>query len=159
MKRLIPVLALVPILAIVGCEPSSDRVQTAQQEAILKKGTAEVGMPSIVNFTERKQLKLVLELRDKAKLTTKTSYVAEGTGEKIFLCNSIGFGIPYATQYTSPQKIEYRGGNLVTSPQADPNGLFSPASADATWVMCIGRNGEVDPQYVEPKIIVEIIRD
>ena len=40
-------------------------------------------------------------------------------------------------------------------PQADPNGLFSPASADGTWVMCLNpETNQAAPLYVEPRIIV-----
>ena len=41
-------------------------------------------------------------------------------------------------------------------PQADPNGLFSPESAEGTWVLCSdpSGNGETRPVYVEPRIIV-----
>jgi hypothetical protein len=40
-------------------------------------------------------------------------------------------------------------------PQADPNGLFSPASAEGTWILMKDPNGkEVKPVYIEPRIIV-----
>jgi hypothetical protein len=40
-------------------------------------------------------------------------------------------------------------------PQADPNGLFSPASAEGTWVLLKDPNGkETRPVYIEPRIIV-----
>lgn len=40
--------------------------------------------------------------------------------------------------------------------QADPNGLFSPTSADGTWILMADPNGgtAVKPVYVEPRIIV-----
>ncbi|HWQ60538.1 MAG TPA: hypothetical protein VN420_05355 [Candidatus Fimivivens sp.] len=41
----------------------------------------------------------------------------------------------------------------ITIPQADPNGLFKPASADGTWVMMLDPvNKKALPQYIEPKI-------
>ena len=39
--------------------------------------------------------------------------------------------------------------------QADPNGLFSPGSAEGTWIMCKDPKGpDVRPVYVEPRVIV-----
>jgi hypothetical protein len=157
--------ALVMIMPLLmwqeGCDdrrPSSDDIQRAQQETILKEGTSQVGMPAIKNFRERKMLKDIIELRDQDGLITYTYLWNEMTGKKVFFCQSIGYGIPYATQFTNPQKsleCHYNGCAIATIPQADPNGLFSPASAEGTWILCKNPNGpEVRPVYVEPRVIV-----
>ncbi|MBI3634525.1 MAG: hypothetical protein HY228_02810 [Candidatus Yonathbacteria bacterium] len=115
-------------------------------------------MPAIKNFRERKILKEILELRDQEGLVTYTYLWNEYNGQKVFLCNSIGYGIPYATQYSNPQKDTFYTSSSsahIALPQADPNGLFSPASAEGTWVFCKNPNGkDVRPIYVEPRIIV-----
>jgi len=160
MKKIIAVLTLVLIVALLaGCgtiQPSSDQRQQVQQEKILQEGTSQVGMPAIKNFREKKLLKDIYELRDQDGLTTYTYIVAEQTGKLIFIGESIGYGIPAATQYTNPQKVVNGGnGNVTSIAQADPNGLFSPASAEGTWVMLKDPNGkEVKPVYIEPRIIV-----
>jgi len=139
---------------------TSDEVQREQQEKLLAEGTAQTGMPSIKNFRERKLLKDILELRDQTGLTTYTYVFSEMTGKYTFFCHSVGYGIPYATEYTNPQKMEYYrlaggGYGVTTLPQADPNGLFSPSSAEGTWVMCKDPNGpDVKPIYIEPRVIV-----
>lgn len=153
------------LLALTSCElpkPSSDDVQRRQQEVILQEGTAAVGMPAIKNFRERRLMKDLYELRDQASLPTFT-YVQSMNGRLVFLCDSIGYGIPYATQMTNPQKVEYSSlhgtYNLSVLPQADPNGLFSPASADGTWVMCKDSAGtDVKPVFIEPKVVVSPFR-
>lgn len=140
-----------------GGDQQSDKVQRAQQEAILQEATSQTGMPAIKNFRERKLLKDILELRDQAGLTTYTYVWADMKGTLVFLCDSIGYGIPYATEYTNPSKtIEGRTqGEFVAIPQADPNGLFSPPSAEGTWVMCKDPHGDaVKPIYIEPRIVV-----
>jgi hypothetical protein len=96
-------------------------------------------------------------LRDQTGLVTYTYLWNEMQGKKVFLCNSIGYGIPYATQFTNPEKIVERlsQGGYAILPQADPNGLFSPASAEGTWVMCKDPNSDkTRPVYIEPKVIV-----
>ena len=137
---------------------SSDTTMKRQQEQAMSEAVAQTGIPAIKNFRERKILKDILELRDQAGLVTYTYTYSEMTGKKIFLCQSVGYPIPYSTQFTNPEKTEiYRdayGWGNVTVPQADPNGLFSPASADASWVLCKDPNGDqVKPIYVEPKLI------
>lgn len=137
-----------------ACEPSSDQVQQQQQETILREGTAQIGMPAIKNFRERKLLKDIIEMRDQDGLVTYTYLWNEMKGEKVFFCSSIGYGIPYATQFTNPQKQAYSGAGIIL-PQADPNGLFSPSSSEGTWVLCKNPQGkDTRPVYVEPRIIV-----
>lgn len=158
MKWIVMVLCVV---AVVGCRrrdnQSSDKVQQAQSERILVEGTSQVGMPSIVNFRERKLLKDIFEMRDQTGLATYAYLWNEYNGRLVFFCDSIGYGIPYATQFTNPQKIAdslYQGGFAIL-PQADPNGLFSPAATDGTWIVCKDPNGTATrPVFVEPRLIV-----
>jgi hypothetical protein len=156
MKTFASVAALALLgVALTGCDDfrNSDEKQRAQQERILQEGTAQTGMPAIKNFRERKLMKQIIEMRDQDGLVTYTYTVPETTGRPVFLCNSIGYGLPAAMQYTNPQKYEMSGATL---PQADPNGLFSPDSAEGTWVMCSdpSGSGKTRPVYVEPRIIV-----
>lgn len=162
MKNLLRLPALLALLVFCGaaddCDhKDSDTVQAEQQERILMEGSQSVGMPSIKNFREKHELKDIYELRDQASFATYTYIVSEMYGKPVFFCNSIGYPIPYSTQFTSPQKLihPYNGsGGYMTVPQADPNGLFSPASADGTWVLCKDPKGDaVKPVYVEPKVV------
>jgi hypothetical protein len=154
-KSIILIIALLclPILlgAGGGCE-SSDTKQRWEQEKLLQEGSAQSGMPAIKNFRERKILKQILELRDQDGLLTYTYLWNEINGKLVFLGESIGYGIPYATQYTNPVKDVGPGGPIN---QADPNGLFSPAAAEGTWILLKNPNGgDVRPVYVEPRVIV-----
>lgn len=163
MKRaVLTVVGLALMAAMSGCDdytPSTDQTQTKQQDTILAEGSVQVGMPAIKNFRERKLLKDVLELRDQEGLTTYTYLFPEVSGKPQFFCTSIGYGLPYATQFTNPQRParynETQEHGNIALPQADPNGLFSPASADGTWVLCKQPNGDkVLPVYLEPRVIV-----
>ena len=157
MKKLI---LLVLAFGLMGCwvNNTSDAVQQRQQEEILKEGSAQVGMPAIKNFRERKMLKDILELRDQDGLMTYTYLYNEMTGKLVYFGETIGYGIPYATQYTSPAKDIYYGTASSVHfqmPQADPNGLFTPAAAEGTWLLMKDPNSnKVSPVYVEPRVIV-----
>lgn len=162
MKRISVLFVMVLIVALAGCRErqSSDDVQRQQQERILAEGTSQVGMPAVKNFREKKILKDIIELRDQTGLATYTYLWSDVQGKLVFFCNSVGYGIPYATQFTNPQKIEeYSSAGYAILPQADPNGLFSPSSAEGTWVMCKDSNSSnVRPTYVEPRVIVSQFR-
>ena len=138
-----------------SCGPSSDSIQQEAQEKLLNEGTAQTGMPAIKNFRERKMLKDILELRDQEGLTTYAYLYNEMTGKLVFFGECIGYGMPYSTQYTNPEKVDRSFGNYFTLPQADPNGLFSPASAEGTWLLLKDPNSKsVKPVYVEPRVVV-----
>lgn len=161
MKKIIVAFVLA-LSALLGCkEPipnDSDRKQSQQQELVLSEATAQTGMPAIKNFRERKLLKAILEMRDQT-LTTYTYLAGDDDAKLVFLCTSVGFPLPYSTQYTNPEKPVYdrgdhNGGNF-SLPQADPNALFSPSSAEGTWVLCADpAGGDAKPVYVEPRIVV-----
>lgn len=143
------------VLFIPGCpiESSSDHVQRQQNEKLTEEATKQTGMPNIVNFRERKLLKEILEMRDQKSLVTYTYLYNEMKGELVFLGESVGYPIPYSTQYTNPQKPIYSNGVAVI-PQADPNCLFSPESAEGSWVLLKDPNSDdVSPVYIEPRVI------
>lgn len=64
-------------------------------------------------------------------------------------CASIGFPIPGGTQLTNPQQYVVSGAVL---PQAEPNGLFTPATSAGTYVMCVNKDGTVSPTYIEDNV-------
>jgi len=139
---------------------SSDDVQRESQEKGLKEITAKVPMPSCDNAREKRMAADIISLRDQEGLTTYTYLHSEMTGKLVFFGESVGYGLPAATQFSNPQKYErvnVSGGGYgyQTLPQADPNGLFSPASADGTWVMMKDPNGtKVLPVFIEPRCVV-----
>lgn len=138
------------IVGLASCEMDVDTTTRYQQETQLREATAQAGLPTITNFFEKKTAKMLMELRDEQVVTY--SYISNNQGLH-FICNSIGYGIPYATQYTNPEKYESQGLSL---PQAEPNGLFMPTDASATWVLCSdpSKAGAVVPVYVESTVVV-----
>jgi len=143
MKLLLSMVAVVTMLA--ACSDGHDyrnsqQIERDNQEKSLKIMAQSIGMPAITNFAEKRMMKDVLELRDKMQPTY--TYLVGANNQLTKLCDSVGYGLPYATQYTNPSL-------------ADPNGLYTPASADGTWVLCLNpHNKKVEPQYIEPRVIV-----
>lgn len=136
---------------------TSDTAQNNQQEQLDSQAVQQVGMPNIIHFREKRILKRIYEDRDKELATT--TYIVDLNGKLHKFCDSVGYPIPYATEYTSPQRPAkswetYEQGNLAL-PQADPNGLFSPADAEGSWVMCQNPKDPTDvaPVYAEPRLI------
>ena len=142
------------LIALAGCSgiPTSEDVQNNAQERSNMQAVQAVGMPAIRNFWEKRQLKLILEKRDNAFPTV--SYTQDRFGKLHKLCDSIGYGIPGATQYTNPLQATGYSSSEVAISQADPNGLYSPSSSASTWVMCLSKNKTMEATYIEDNVDV-----
>lgn len=162
MKKILSVIvAISAVAALAGCDqqPTADQMQNQKQEALNKQAVMSVPMPTIGNFAEKRELKQIYEMRDNS-ITTYT-YFLDMQSHTHKLCDSIGFPIPYATEFTNPSHIEasYQSGYAIL-PQADPNGLYTPSSADGTWILCKNPNPNPPagqptsgPVYAEPRVI------
>ena len=154
MKYFIAICALASLAACNQPETAASIERKKQAEMSLR-GVESVGMPAIVNFAEKRMMKDIIELRDQNVATT--TYIVDMNGNMHKVCDSVGFGLPYATQYTNPQMPQQTvaGGSTYVLAQADPNGLYSPASADGTWVQCVNpKTKKATVVFLEPRIIV-----
>lgn len=149
---------------LAGCfeENVADKREREQTARLTEQASTQVGMPAVMRFTEKRNLKMLYEMRDNPNLAT-TAYIVDLNGKLHKICNALGYGFPYATQFTNPQRDTYYGSAGVSSgtsvhfqmPQPEPNGLFMPNAADGTWIMCLNpESKEVQPVYVEPRVIV-----
>lgn len=156
MKKIL-LITLTSLLSIfsVGCTggaSTADQMQAAQTERMATAAAQAVGMPNIVNFTEKRFAKLIYELKDQEVVTY--TYFMDMRGNLHFLCESIGYGLPASVQYSNPERIEEDPWGNVTIAQPEPNGLFMPEGLAATFVLCSDGKGGVRPVYSEPELIV-----
>ena len=136
---------------------TSDAKDQTAQEKLTLEGQAQAGLPNITNFTQKKTYKLIQEECDKAGMLTYTYTFSEMTGKYHFAFKSVGYPIPYSTQYTSPEKDIFVTTNSsvhFAMPQQDPNGLFMPAAANGTWILRVEKNGSFTPAFCEPNMTV-----
>lgn len=145
---------LILLTVAAGCDRNeATRIQANQTEQIAKEVIRQIGMPNIVNFQEAAFAKQIQELRDQE--VTTYSYFMDMNGNVHFVCESIGYGLPYSVQFTNPERTVERlnGGDHAIS-QREPNGLFMPDNVAATWILCSDGEGGVRPVYSEPELIV-----
>ncbi len=133
----------------------ADKRMDAATRAMTQQGVAQVGMPGVTNFTEKKIVRKLYELRDQNIATF--AYVMDMQGRLWHVCDSIGYGLPYGVQFTNPHTPmfpDYHDSQM--SDQPEPNGLFMPPGAEGTWVICASdkKRGDMEPVYVEPRVIV-----
>jgi hypothetical protein len=146
------------LISTAACVPpqqeTADQKEAHATAQLAAEASMEVGMPGIKNFTEKRLVAMLYELRDQEDFATYT-YIVDMHGNLHLFCESMGFGIPYAVQFSNPMRTvgKWHNYGVEQLPQPEPNGLFMPDSLSATWIMCAdGEN--VRPVYVEPQIIV-----
>jgi hypothetical protein len=162
MKNTIVVLALtllsLNVFASWGADSQAAKTaqQVARQQSIYAKSQP---VPAFSYSLERDMIIQLYNLRNVKALTHSVWRSDLGTVEGD--CASIGFGIPYDTSLTNPltttdedQEGYEKGGALAVIEQAEPNGIFASKNTAATWVMCVGGAGTIEPIYVETKVTV-----
>jgi len=166
-RRVVLIVCLLWPVFFVGCEKDTpndaDKDQARKTQQAMKEANAQVGMPALVNYQEKKLAKMLYELRDQEKLICY-AYLKSLEGKAVYLGKCIGYGLPYCVQFSNPERVvdyddvlpragaSFAYGKL---PQPEPNGLFMPQSLSATWLMMIDPDtGESRPVYIEPEIIV-----
>ena len=165
MKLSIVAFAILAILAIVGCEPrktppsAKETLRVARQQSQYSKGQP---IPAFNWSLERDLIIKLYHVRNQ-KVTTHSVWRSD-YGQIEGDCASLGYGIPYDTSLTNPlqatdvdnqgQEHNFQGGSMVAIEQAEPNGIFASKNTAATWVLCLGEAGTVEPVYVETKVTV-----
>jgi hypothetical protein len=163
MKKHILFLSIAAMLS--GCgEPAAPNADQHQAEVTAKmaaEADRAVPVPAIVNWAEKHMVHDLYELRDKQVPTW--AYMQGIDGRLICLGRSVGYGIPYAVQFSNPQVYSrhdcgehYCDGPM---PQPEPNGLFMPDNAEGTWLQMLDpATNTVEAVYVEPRVTVSPFR-
>ena len=158
-KRILAVLLiLVASVSLVGCsDDSAVEKEQLSQNKVQEESNVQVPMPAITNFQEKKLLKEIYERRDQVNMSTWTYVFNHMTGKPVLLGKSLGYGVPASMQFNNPKQVRQFGSNYdgVAVDAAEPNGLYSPSSADGTWVILV--NPDDSKPYViycEEKIMV-----
>ncbi len=139
-------------LLMVGCETSQeskDKKAVQQQQSQYGKSQP---VPNFRHSMERELLIKLYNLRNE-KVVTHTVWRSD-YGMVEGECPSMGYGLPYDTSLTNPLQRYGSSSSSVAIGQAEPNGIFASTNTSATWVMCIGVAGNLDPIYIESKVTV-----
>ena len=157
MKKLlfIPLFAL--ILAAGSCEDTSQ--ERADQAAVQRQQSQySIGQP-VPAYDWSLERHLVISLYNIRNTEVATHSVWRSIdGTILYDCPSMGYGLPYDTSLTNPLQVAGRtnlnSASITSIGQAEPNGVFASTNTSATWVMCIGDGGLVEPVYVEAVVNV-----
>lgn len=160
MKRTLLFAAAASTLALAGCVENTSSATQRDAETtnrIQEQLSASQPVP-IVDWSLERDLLIQLYSIRNIDATTHSVWRSDlGTVEGD--CPSIGFGIPYDTSLTNPLVATSRSADrryisesLVAVEQPEPNGVYASKNTAATWVMCAGETGTIEPVYVETRV-------
>ena len=160
MKPIYVIISLLMLTSLIGCvdrnsqELKDSKAVQRQQSQYAKRQP----VPAFDWSLERNLVSELYKLRNKKVATHavwRSNYgMIEGD------CPSLGYGLPYDTSLTNPLQTTdldqsgHRNAALAVIEQAEPNGIFASKNTSATWVMCIGPAGSIEPVYIESKVTI-----
>lgn len=149
MKQIVFVVAL--LFALVGCiatsQESRDQTTVQSQQQIYAQNQP---IPRYDYSIPRDTL-IQIYNQTIPRVVSTHSYFVTHMGQVVFDCPSRGYPITGGTELTNPTQWVGSGGAVVN--QADPDGLFHPATSLGTYVLCVRANGDVVPVYSETDVI------
>lgn len=150
-------IAAILVFFLTGC---NEQNQTQKDQAVVERQQSQYAKSQPVPVydwsLERHMVTQLYNIRNMEATTHSVWRSDRGMIEGD--CSSIGFGIPYDTSLTNPLTGKRFGStanyNRLVVEQPEPNGIFASKNTQATWVMCAGTGGVIEPVYVETKVTV-----
>lgn len=149
MKKVVIITLVVLALIAIGCVQESvtrDTVAVDDQQKIYRINQP---IPKFDWSQDRSVLIQIYMAKNQAR-NTYSIITSQGTGELVAQCPSVGYPLAADTQLTNPLQKLNSYESVVE--QAEPNGLYSSKNTDATYVLCVRKNGDIAPVYTEQKV-------
>lgn len=152
MKKLFILMIMFLAFVLVGCNEDQEKKDARAVQEQQSQYAASQPVPAFNWSLERHLIAQLYQIRNQRVATHSVWRSDRGMIEGD--CSSVGFGMPYDTSLTNPLQTKgnmYQGSVVE---QAEPNGIFASKNTAATWVMCAGDGGMIEPVYVETKVTV-----
>lgn len=147
-------IALLSLVLVAGCK--GDSAESRDKKSVARQQSQYAAVQPIPAYDWSLERDLVIQLYNTRNMKAATHSVWRSDRGLIEGdCPSIGFGIPYDTSLTNPLKaVGSRVKALTSIEQPEPNGIFASKNTAATWIMCAGDSGQMEPHYIETKVTV-----
>ena len=160
------ILSAASLMLVVACAVEGDQTAESKDAKVVQMQQAQYAkaqpIPVYDYSLERDLLIQLYNIRNQEVATH--SVWRSDYGQIEGDCPSMGYGLPYDTSLTNPwlatdidsegEEHHYQGGALVAVGQPEPNGIYASTNTAATWVMCVGPGGVIEPMYIETKVTV-----
>lgn len=145
------VILILVVVGLVAAQCGSQGIERQQQEQNQLSLIQNQPVPNLGGYSFERDVVIQTYLARNRTIATYTYTMTEIDAKIIEICASIGYPIPYATQLTNPLQTVYNNsGAIIGNPE--PNGLYSPDSAEGTIINCANDDGTITPTYWEPRV-------
>lgn len=144
-------------LVLAACNGTNQSLQADQSQTNSQLQQYQKVQP-VPYYNWSEQRNTLIQIYNAKNEARNTWAVVESiTGIALWACPSVGFPIPADTQLTNPEQIGITNNGSAgwvdgVVPQMEPDGLYSSASTDATYILCIRPSGKIVPIYTEQKV-------
>lgn len=144
-------LAVVTAASLAACTSTNgNTTEKAQQQ---KDTTTLVNQQPIpgYNYSQIRQNLIDIENAEANGAQSTSFFFNFGVRDPYMSCPSIGAPIANTTSLSNPFQSNPDNSASVVG-QMDPNGVYPPTNSSGTWVLCIGQDGKITPQYAEETV-------
>jgi hypothetical protein len=143
------IVLILVMVGLVAAQCGSQQIEREQQERNQLSLIQNQPIPNLGGYSFERDVVIQTYLARNRTIATYTYTMTEIEAKIIEICASIGYPIPYATQLTNPLQYVSSGGTIGNP---EPNGLYSPATAEGTIINCANEDGTITPTYWEPRV-------
>lgn len=143
-----PAAALLAVLA--ACGPSQNGGGNAQESRQQQQDTTSLESAQPLphfNYSQERQALITAEEIAANGTQTTSFFFNMGVRDPIFVCPSIGLGVPDSASLSNPVQATWNTAGTsgvagVGLGQMDPDGIYSPPSSSGTFVICVNPAGQ-----------------
>lgn len=142
---------MLPLAACHGAQTSNGQAKENKAQAADTTTLITNQAPPGFNYSQIRQNLIDIETAEANGAQSTSFFFNYAERDPYMVCPSIGAPIPITVSLTNPSQVTWGANNAgpAVTDQMDPNGIYSPKSGQGTWVLCIGANGKIVPQYAE----------
>lgn len=157
-KTVLFLVSIIGMILLSGCTAPNNTANLKDVKSTQRQqGQYAIGQP-VPSYDWSLERQMVIELyniRNQKSVTHSVWRSQMGMIEGD--CPSYGYGIPYDTSLTNPLVAtttdefgsRRREGAMTSIELPEPNGVYASKTTAATWVMCLGQYGTIEPVYIE----------
>ncbi len=142
-------IAAVTGFGLAACTSASNSSGQQQENQAQRQDTQSlVRNQQIPHFSWSMERQILIDAETAAADGTQSTsfFFIQGVRDPVFVCPSLGLGVPDTAQLSNPQQVVNdgypNGGQGLTVGQMDPFGVYSPPASEGTYVICVGSGGK-----------------
>lgn len=134
-------------IVLTGCSHGPSVQQREQQQQTQDTQSLDNNQP-LPHYNWSMERQILIDAENASAFGTQSTsfFFVQGVRDPVFVCPSLGLGVPDTAQISNPEQIApisgKWGGGATTLPEEDPYGIYTPPTSEGTFVVCVGSNGK-----------------